>query len=47
MIGLLIFFMVKIRPDIAFSIAIAINFTKNPSNNYIKVIKVIFHYLKG
>lgn len=45
--GSLIFSMVEIRPDIAFSIAVATHFTKNPKHAYIKVVKIIFWYLKS
>lgn len=39
--------MVETRPDIAFSIAVAARFAKNPSHAHIKIVKTIFRYLKG
>lgn len=47
MTGFLIFSMIEIRPDVAFSIIVVINFTKNPSHTHIKSIKTIFQYIKG
>lgn len=41
------FSMVEIKSDIAFSIAIAARFAKNPSYTYTKAVKTFFHHLKG
>lgn len=46
MIDLLIFLIIRIRPNIAFSIIIATFFAKNISFAYIKTIQTIFQYLK-
>lgn len=47
MIGLLMFLMVEIRPDITFAISGASRFAKNPSHTHTKAIKTILKYLKG
>lgn len=44
--GLLMFFIIKIRPNIIFSIMVAACFTKNPSHPHTNAIKTIFYYLK-
>lgn len=44
--GLLIFFIVKSKSDIAISIKIVTCFTKNSNHAYIKVVKIIFYYPK-
>lgn len=38
--------MVETRPEIAFSIAVAARFAKNPSHAYIKALKTILRYLQ-
>lgn len=47
MTGSLMFSMVETRPDIAFSVAVAACFAKNPSHAHIEAIKTILRYLKG
>lgn len=47
MTGSLMFFIVETRSDIAFAISIASCFSKKPSQQYIKAVKTILHYLKG
>lgn len=44
---MLIFSIVKIKPDIAISIAVTAGFAKNPSHAHIEAIKTIFYYPKG
>lgn len=44
---LLIFLIVKIRPDITFVIIVTVCFAKNLSHVYTKVVKTIFYYIKG
>lgn len=44
--GSLMFSIVDIRPDIAFSITVSICFTKNPSHSHFEVVKSILRYLK-
>ncbi len=46
MIGLLMFSMVKTRPDIAFAIEVAACFAKNPSHAHTEAVKTILRYLK-
>lgn len=46
MTSLLIFLMVKTRPNIVFSIIIITYFAKNLSYTYIEIVKTIFSYLK-
>lgn len=41
------FSMVKTWLDIAFTIAVAVCFAKNPSYAYTKAVKTILRYLKG
>lgn len=41
------FSMIETRPNIAFSIAVAACFAKNPSHTHIEAIKTILQYLKG
>ena len=43
----LIFTIVKTRPDIAFLVAVATYFAKNPCHAQIEAIKNIFCYLKS
>ncbi len=43
----LIFSIVEIRPDIAFATSVISRFAKNPSCQYIKIIKTIMQYLKA
>ena len=43
----LIFSMVTTRPNTAFTILAASYFAKNPSHQYIKVVKTILNYVKG
>lgn len=43
----IMFFMVKTRPDIAFTILVISWFVKNPGYQYNKIVKTILHYLKG
>lgn len=45
-IGSLMFSIVETKPDIAFSIAVIIYFTKNLNHLYFKTIKNILQYLK-
>lgn len=47
MIGSIIFFIIKIKPDIVFAIFFISQFAKNLNYQYIKIIKIIFKYLKG
>ena len=47
MTGSLMFSMVKTRPDIAFAIAVATRFAKNPSHAYTEAVKTILRYMKG
>lgn len=47
MIELLIFSIVKIKPDITFTILITSCDVKNPSHQYTKVIKIILKYIKS
>lgn len=47
MTGSLMFLMVEIRPDIAFSVAVAARFAKNPSHTHTEAVKTILRYLKG
>lgn len=41
------FSMVEIKPDIAFSVAVAACFIKNPSHAYIEAIKTILCSFRG
>lgn len=43
----LMFSMVEIRPDIAFTTSIVSRFAKNPSHQYIEAVKIILRYMKG
>lgn len=43
----LMFSIIEIKPDIAFSITVATCFTKNPSYAYTEIINIIFQYQKG
>lgn len=45
--GLLIFSIVEIRPNIAFSITVTARFAKNLSHSHFEVIKSILRYFKG
>lgn len=47
MTGSLMSSMVETRPDIAYSIAVAARFAKNPSRAHTEAVKNILHYLKG
>lgn len=47
MTGSLIVLMVETKLDIAFAIALAARFFKNPSYQHTKAIKIIFKYLKA
>lgn len=38
--------MVKLQPDIAFATSVVSRFAKNPSHQYIEVVKTILRYLK-
>lgn len=40
------FFIVKTKPNTTFSIIVATCFAKNQSYTHIKVVKIIFYYLK-
>ena len=46
MTGSLMFLMVETRPDIAFAISTVSRFSKNPSHQHTKAVKIIFRYLK-
>lgn len=41
------FFILEIRPDIAFTTSVASRLAKNPSYQYIKAIETIVKYKKG
>lgn len=43
----IIFFMVKIRPDIVFATSIVSRCAQNLGHQYTKAVKTIFHYCKG
>lgn len=43
----MIFYIVEIRPNIAFFIEIITCFARNPSHAYIKAVKTIFQYFKS
>lgn len=45
--GLLMFFIIKTRPDIIFLILVISRFAKNLSRQYNKAVKTIFQFLKG
>ena len=47
MTGSLMFSMVETRPDIAFSVAVAARFAKNPSHAHTEAVKTILRYLNG
>lgn len=47
MTGSLMFSMVETRPDIAFAIAVAARFAKNPSHAHTEAVKTIIRYMKG
>ena len=47
MTDFIIFLIVKIRPDIAFTTLVAAWFAKNLSHQYIKIVKIILQYLKS
>ena len=47
MTGSLMFSMVETRPDIAFAIAVAARFAKNPSHAHTEAVKPILRYMKG
>lgn len=42
----IIFLIIEIRPDITFTTSLVNYFIKNLSHQYIKIIKIIFKYLK-
>lgn len=44
--GLLMFSIIKLQPNIAFTIAIAVHYIKNPSHVHIETIKTILYYMK-
>lgn len=46
MTGSLMFLMVETRPDVAFAISTVSRFSKNPSHQHTKAVKIIFRYLK-
>ena len=46
MTGLIMFFMVEIRSNIAFAISVISQFIKNPSHQHSKAMKTILQYLK-
>ena len=47
MTDFIIFFIVEIKPDIAFAISIISRFTKNSNHQYTKAVTTILQYLKG
>lgn len=47
MTGSIMFSIVETRPDITFATSVVVWFTKNPSHQYTKVVKIILQYLKS